>query len=324
MSGENMEDSDKIFTEAFEKAQKVEDITPKPDEQPPQKTDEEIAAEAQAAEEARRAEEAEKAKGDGEKPKQKPGESDESYEQRWKTLQGIYRHEKDEWAAEKAKIMAEYEEVKSKVPKPAENKEDEHPALKDLLAKLDLTDEQKAQLQEYDEEFDVVSKMEGLKRERAMAKLKAEMLQEIQGFKKEVQTQLEPATKLVKETAENREVAERNSHFQYIRESHPDFEKYRDDGTLLEWIESKPAYMRNAMKVAYTQGSAENVVELLDGFKAENNISTEGSVVRINKAKADRKAALTPPTTRRSAVNASMGVAEDFESAFAEALNKEN
>lgn len=297
----NQEATNDVFDEAFSKAE-VEDITPKMDE----KKEEEAAASIP-----------EKP----EKPEQKDGESDEAYEQRWRTLQGIYRHEKDEWKERENKLVAELEEVKKQIPQSAENKEEGDSGLKDLLAKLNLTDDQKAQLQEYDQEFDIVSKMEGLKREQAIAKLKSEMLETMNGFKKEFQAQLEPAANLVKETAVNREEAAKNAHFQYIREKHSDFEEHRDSGAILQWIETKPKYLQKAMKESYSQGTAEDIVELLDGFKEENNIA-KGKVIPFNKAKEERKQALTPPTTRRGAVNASMSAAADFEGAFDEALNR--
>lgn len=261
------------------------------------------------------------------KPEQQAGESDEAYEQRWKTLQGIYRHEKDEWQAEKTRIQAELEELKAKVPKPAENKEDgDDSGLKDLLAKLDLTDEQKAELAQYDEEFDIVSKMEGLKREKAITKLKAEMLETFNTLKKDFQSQLEPAVTFAKETAATREEEAKEAHFQRIREKHSDFETYRDDGSLSKWIEAKPTYLKKALEQVCSQGTADDIVELLDDFKAENNITKEqGNVepdTQTDKTKSSRRAALIPPNTRRGAVNASMNVASDFEGAFDEAINK--
>lgn len=317
----DLSESDKVFTDAFEKAQEqAEDITPDPSKnEPPAKTAEEIAAEAKAAEDKAAAD---AQAGDEGKPKQQPGESDEAFEQRWKTLQGIYRHEKDEWTEEKTKLTAELEELRKNAPPPPDKETDS--TLKELLSKLDLTDEQKAAMAEYDAEFDIVSKMEGLKRDNAVAKLKAEMLEKLNSFEEKLQTQLEPVNSFVKQTAKEKEEADNLAHFNFIKDKHPDFAKYRDDGSLVKWIETKPAYIQKGMQLAYSQGTAEDIVALLDGFKEENNIEVEkkGEVIDINKAKEERKAALTPPVTRRGAVNASMAVATDFEGAFDEALNK--
>lgn len=316
--GGNQDTSAEVFSEAFDKAEDITPITPvitetKVEEKPPE--DKPVVAAGELPPE-------DKPKSLPSKTPQQPGESDEAYEQRWRTLQGIYRHEKDEWKTEKEKITAELEELRQKVPKPAEDKDEGDSGLKELLSKLDLTPEQKAQLEEYDQEFDIVSKMEGLKRDKAIVKLKAEMLETMNGFRKEFQTQLEPATNLVKETAANREEADKDAHFKHIRENHSDFEVYRDNGAIVAWIETKPVYQQKAMKLAYSQGTAEDIVELLDGFKEENNIEKKGAVINIDKAKSERKAALTPPVTRRGAVNASMAVASDFDGAFDEALNR--
>lgn len=253
----------------------------------------------------------------------------ETSEQRYKTLQGIYRHEKDEWLNEKDKLLSELEAAKTA--KPAEQskaEEDEADAkLKELLASLDLTPEQKAQLAEYDEEFDVVSQMEGLKRKSEMARLKLEFHEMLQGFRKEFVTQLKPAQEFIEDTQKSREEAEKNEHFQTIANAHPDYTKYRDDGSIRKWIESKPAYLQKGLIEQYTKGTAEDIVEMLNDFKVENNITGDEpnppeNVDAINRAKAEKKKVLTSPVTKRAAVNASMAVASDFSGAFDEAIQK--
>jgi hypothetical protein len=266
----------------------------------------------------------------GEMPARKAGESDEAYKQRYNTLQGIHKKEKADWETDRAnyeRAIAERDErlaalagTASTAGTSAENRQDT-PTLKDIMSKVNLTDEQKAALAEYEEEFDVVSKMEGLKRDQAMAALKAEMLAVISGMEQKIQSQLEPVNTFVKETAESREAADKEAHFQTIRDGHPDYETYRDNGSIIKWIETKPSYLQKGLKDVYSKGTAEDIVELLDDFKAENNIKPS-NVVNLNQKKAERKAALTPPVTRRGAVNASMTVANDFEGAFDEATAK--
>lgn len=254
----------------------------------------------------------------------------ETSEQRYKTLQGIYRHEKDEWLNEKERLLSALEAAKTA--KPAEQSKTEETEadikLKELLASLDLTPEQKAQLAEYDEEFDVVSKMEGLKRKSEMARLKVELHEMLQGFKKEFATQLKPAQEFIDETQKSREEAEKNKHFQTIANAHPDYTKYRDDGSIRKWIESKPAYLQKGLIEQYTKGTAEDIVEMLNDFKLENNITGEDPKLdpenadAISRAKAEKKKVLTSPVTKRAAVNAAMAVATDFSGAFDEAIQK--
>lgn len=238
------------------------------------------------------------------------------YEHQWKTLQGMFRHEKEEWLNEKEKMLAQLEAAKAQ-PKPDEKKE-EDPTIKELLASLDLTDEQKAQLEEYDSEFDVVSKMEGLKRKSEMARLKLELHEMLQGFRKEFAAQQQPVKEFIDETQKEREEADVKAHFKTIADAHPDFTKYRDDGSIKSWIESKPTYLRKRLVEIYSAGTAEDIVEMLDDFKTESSIQNEDA----SRAKADKKKTLTPPVTRKGAVNASMSVASDFDGAFDEAINK--
>ena len=259
--------------------------------------------------------------------------AEESMEQRWKTLQGIHKSEKEKWEAERQTLLNQVEEAKKVVPaitpETTNNTKSGIEDFKSILEKLDLTADQKAELAEYEADFDVVSKMEGLKRDKALMKLKAEFLQSIDGIKQELLSKLAPTQEFINETQKEREEENRTVHFQIVADFHPDYEKYVQDGSILKWIESKPAYMRSGLMDIYKSGKAEDVVEFLNDFKTETNIATnnqsnaESNVVTISKAKSDRRAAITPPNTRRGAVNTSMAPASDFEGAFEEALHKQ-
>jgi hypothetical protein len=248
-------------------------------------------------------------------PPQKAGESDETYEQRWKTLQGIHRHDKEVWAAEKAELVA-------KLAIPEKKEEPKVEAAVPASLYDSLTEEEKAALKEYDEEFDVVSKMEGKKREVELNKLR----KEFQAWKDEVTAQLAPATALVQESQverDKREVEKANeAHFSAIKDAHKDYTQYRDDGSIIKWIEAQLPSVQESLMATYLKGDAEKVVQLISDFKAANNIqpSTNSNVVNINKA--ERKQAMTAVTTRRGAVNPAMAVANDYEGAFDEALHK--
>ena len=41
---------------------------------------------------------------------QQPGETDEKYEQRYKTLQGIHKHDKEVWETERTTLLSQLEE----------------------------------------------------------------------------------------------------------------------------------------------------------------------------------------------------------------------
>lgn len=259
------------------------------------------------------------------------------YEQKWKSLDGIVRKKDEEISTIKKQYEEQIAELKGKVPPPAE-KIDEPAApvtppisITELLSKVNLTDEQKAQLAEYEEEFDLVSKFEGIKREKAAEalynRLKAEFKEEIASFEKKFQTQLEPTKAFIDESRKAGEEAELQAHFQYIGENHPDYEKYRDDGSIIKWIETKPRYLQSGMKEKYSNGNAEEIVELIDDFKAENNIpkitlEQASNITNINKAREAKLKVLTPPVTKRGAVNTTMPATDNFEDAFDEANRK--
>ena len=257
----------------------------------------------------------------------------EDFKQQYLTLQGIHKHDRENFKTRESELLAQLEELKAKVP-PSTPETPKAPkpdpiSIADLYDSL--SDEDKAALKEYDEEFDIVSKMEGKKRDVAFQKLRKEYETGLQTIKEELKaefaTQFTPTAAFIKEAQEKEEIRTQEAHFAAIRENHPDFEKYRDEGSILKWIDSKPSYLRKGALETYAQGSAEEIVELLSDFKLENNLSTSqppnaNNVVNIDPAKAAKKQAMTTVTTRRGAVNAAMSVANDFEGAFDEAMNK--
>jgi hypothetical protein len=320
---------DDVFSAAFETAQGEEDKADlstaddpknlKEEEEPvvvpgpPVKTQAEVDAETQAAEAAKAA---------------IPVDDAAKIEQKYKTLQGIHRHDKETWEEERTRLYAELEEARKiktpdeKIVLPVVSKEFEE----------NLTDDQKEELELYEENFDVVSKMEGLKRERELAKLR----KDLQAWKDEIttqitttRTQLEPALTLVQDR-------ETDAHFDAIRDGytledgtvvsgHGDYEKYVADGSLKTWIETKPAYIRRGMERVYGQGSVQDAIDLLSDFKRENNITTEvkpDNVVDLESKRGSKKAALIAVNTRKAAVAPGNSFVDDYDGAFDEALHK--
>lgn len=249
-----------------------------------------------------------------EEAKAKKGE-EETYEQRWKTLQGIYRHEKEEWENQRNKLVADLEASK----KPPEEKE-KKPSIPAALYDS-LSPEEKAEFEEYDSEFDVISKMEGKKRNLEYNKLRKEFedrLTEIVSQLAEAKESGKVATQKVESLADLRLEEE---HFNKIREKHSDFEKFRDDGSIEKWIKSKPKYMQGKLTEVYESGGTDEVIEFLDDFKKENGVDAE-RVPDPNRKKMEKKDAMRSVTSRRGSVNPSIAPAEDYESAYEEAISK--
>lgn len=257
------------------------------------------------------------------KPTQKPGESDEAYEQRWKTLQGIYQKEKSDWSTEKAQLLAEIDKFKKATPPqdtPAVGKKDTPSSplsIEDLL-----TDEEKAELKDYESDFETVSKMEGLKRDKFFAKLEKKLAE----FQSSVESRLSGVDQRISPVIQDIEIRTVEEHFSSIREAHSDFESLRDDGSIKTWIDSQPKFLKESLMKAYNEGETQDVIDLIATYKQANNITSQPpvdpKVVDINAKKEQKRAALQAVNSRRSPVSPSSSVATGYDDAFEEALRK--
>lgn len=63
-------------------------------------------------------------------------------------------------------------------------------------------------------------------------------------------------------------------HFNIIKKAHPDFQYYRDVGTIKNWIQAKPEPQRSALTKIYNKGTAQEVIDMITLFKRENGISS--------------------------------------------------
>lgn len=272
--------------------------------------------------------------GDGAPPaedlKQRKDESDEAYKHRYDSLVGVHKHDRESWESEKTTLLQKIEEL-SKPAAPAAPAKEEPLAKPDLKQSAyetfrnSLTAEQKEELDEYEKDFDIVSKMEGLKRDKAMEAFEKRLME----FQESILAKLTPVEQTLTKVADEREERLVKEHFGTIAANHPDFEKYRDDGSILGWIESKPAYLKKTMLEAYSKGSAEDVSDLITDFKKENNIEIvkvepkpSAEVIDINSQREAKRVAMQAVTAKRGAVNASMSMASSFEEAFDEAIVK--
>ena len=242
------------------------------------------------------------------------GTADIDYEQKYKSLQGIHKSDNKKWTDREKELLEQIDQYGSAGT--AGTALSEETQKKETLSnfKDTLTDEQKVALDEYETDFAEVSKMEGMKRELAMEGLK----KELKAFRDEVTAQLTPATSLLKNLEKKELERSEEDHFSAIVASHSDYETYVDNGGLREWIDTKPKYLRKGMLETYESGTAEDIIDLLTDFKLENNITVAGTP---NKKLDAKREAITAVATKRGAVGVAKALADDFESAFDEALN---
>lgn len=255
-------------------------------------------------------------------------------EKRSKTIEGILKHERDVWKEEKAQLLKDLEEAKK--PKTPEKPEPTAAEVKAAEAFVDsLTDEQRAQLEQYEQDFDVVSKMEGIKRGVELAKLRKEMADWKAEIKNEFVQHRDQITSKIAPVESYMEENEQETHLGMIRNGyvledgtevsgHSDFEKFVNDGTLMAWIEAKPKYLQPALKETYEKGTAIDVIDMISDFKKENNLLTPepvaDNVIPIDQTKkAQKKQALAAVNSRPSAVAVAKVEINDFDSAFEQA-----
>jgi len=345
---------DEVFSEAFDIAEKgigdkSEDIpdkkadADKKDDKKADNQDAELRQDDKGADAADKKDKSADAKTKADADKGKSSDDDKSddatYEQKWKSLNGILKSTKTKFEADIAQVTAERDTLKKTVEDLSKKKEDKKDADKDSASEDDLTAEQKALLERYDTEFDTVSKMEGIKREKELKKLEKKIRADYDKRIEDLQTRLDSKVKPIEESLQK---TDENEHFKFIKSGHPDFEIYRDDGSILTWIETKPKYLQDALKKTYNEGSAADVVELITDFKRENNLLEDKNknqhsddaddktdnkdVIDLNKKRQEqkdkKKQDLTGVPTKRGAVNVSHSPASDYDSAWDEAVKK--
>jgi hypothetical protein len=225
-------------------------------------------------------------------------------EQQYNTLQGMFRAEKEKWDQERTDLLAA---------KPVERTETKP---LDFDETFGLSEDEKKELSEYNEEFDVVSKFEGLKR-------KAERIQLLDAIDSRFKMFEEALTSIASEIQKTTDV----SHFGEIRTAHSDFETLRDSGEIKAWIQVQPKYLQTGLLAAYKGGSADEVIDMITRFKRETGRLAERKETKkdegiTDERKKQRLQNLTVVSDRKSPVSAETTEKDknDFSTAFKEAI----
>ena len=314
-----------IFADAFDVAEKGDGMSEGSDT--PDKSAAEISKEAEVAKTAPAAK-ADESHADADTTKETSKDDEQTYKARWESLDGIVKARDKKYDEDTATLKKQIDDLTAVVNVFSEKSKKD--ADKSKSTEDDLTDDQKKILDEYDKEFDTVSKMEGIKREKALAslekkikaELKTEFDTEVKKIREEFSTKVDPIAKSMRE-------GDMQLHFSSIETAHPGYEKYRDDGSILKWIGAKPRYMQPALKSTYESGTAEDVIELLTDFKKENNLledkdkqPDDSNLIDLNKKKEEKKKNLTAVPLKNGSINLKQASKDDFEGAFDEAVKK--
>lgn len=81
----------------------------------------------------------------------------------------------------------------------------------------------------------------------------------------EIKTRVEPVQQQVYMTEQQR-------HINTIRAAHPDLNAIMDSGDLVKWIQTLPSVMRTGATYVYQYGSAEEIIGLLNDYKAARGV----------------------------------------------------
>ncbi len=257
-------------------------------------------------------------------------DAEETFERRYKTLQGILDAESSKWKIKEEEFTKRLDALQEQLK--GSTVKEEKKAIAEFVE--ELTPEEKKMLEEYEADFGTVSKMEELKRKKELTKTRSEIQKEIeervQAIKEELLGKLDAQEAVIKPLVNSLNDVEEVTHFSTITDKHPDFETFVEDGSLEKWITEKPKYLQSALAKVYNSGTAEEVIELLNDFKKENNLTVasleKGSISEIEAARAvkeKKKQVLRSVVTRKGPVNISHAPAEDFDSAFDEAIAAE-
>jgi len=207
---------------------------------------------------------------------------------------------KDEDLLERfTKLVEQSQKGKKEEPEPqkAQEQEEQEPDL--------YTEEEKQLLQEYEKEWPEVSKAETLRRRGEYRELVGYIFEQIA-------SEIRPMMEQVQAVAER-------VHYGDLQETVEDYDDIRDD--VVAWVDDQPEYLQDAYKRVITQGTVDEVADLISRFKQETGRNQPAPEPARKKEaelpKTAKKAAesLAPVSSKRTAPP-EPDDPNDFESAF--------
>ncbi|MGC9239759.1 MAG: hypothetical protein ACP5D5_08870, partial [Acidithiobacillus sp.] len=166
-----------------------------------------------------------------------------------------------------------------------------------------LTEEQRAMLKNYEEEFPEIAQAEALRQQVAMQRA-------FNAFSQELAKVLSPLFNQVTEVSQDR-------HVQQIAKAHPDYEQLTPK--VVEWVSQQPAFVRDAYQRVLYEGATQEVIDLLNFYKQQAGATAPSAPQPDPKATA-AAAAMAPVQSKRTTPAPTQPDPNDFASAFMEAV----
>jgi hypothetical protein len=192
----------------------------------------------------------------------------------------------------------------------------------------DLSKAEKDIISLTDAEFDVITKAVDLKTAHALKKTVGALQKSVSDMVTAELTKLATAAKKRMDQIESRVAkADDDTHFSVVREAHPDYQKYVEDGSLSSWIDSLSPSRKKAYTEIYNNGEASEVVEMLRDFKEAKGITKkeekkeeEEVVTKKDDDKVRQLESIKGKSTGVNPVGVTSGKAQDYDAAWDEAL----
>ena len=90
----------------------------------------------------------------------------------------------------------------------------------------------------------------------------------------QLEARIKPLEQQLAPMQQQQAVDARESHYARIHEKHPDASSIVESTQLADWIESQPSFARDAYTGLLQSGSADQIIELFDSFKAATGVAT--------------------------------------------------
>ena len=228
--------------------------------------------------------------------------------QRYKTLQGMYRSQKQKLEelskGEKtqSKEEPEKEETQSQEEQNPENQSVDTSWVSEALNSNE-------EVKEFAEEFPEIHAVLENSLKSVMERYTQAMSQAFQTLLQQIDQKYQPiASSVTKITAKEKDKA--------IEEHHPDYSTLKQSQELKDWIDSQPKTLKKAYTEILEDGTAEDMIELLNDFKLKTGIKTPQESPPKKKPK-------VAPSTKNKAPSSKPPVdMDDFEQAFYEAIKE--
>lgn len=131
---------------------------------------------------------------------------------------------------------------------------------------------------------------------------------------------IKPTVQQIKQSADERAASDAEqaalNHFEAIRSKHSDFQELVDNGTLEQWIETKPAIFQKALTDVRDKGTATEVIEMFDHLKRDLGLSPTS---KQEGDKRDKLKSLVAVRGSAPVIPAKKPAASDYDAAWDEA-----